>query len=104
MKANTKYTAIEILTEAGVEHPEDKIGAVRVRIGGLPVNTPDHVINVSAETTELNIIVGTDELTVPVDEGEEEREISEGARTALDVEGQAQEEHTHVTTEETPEE
>ena len=89
MKANTKYTALELLTAAKVVKPETLIGKVRVRIGGLPVNKPDHVINVTPGTTELAVLVGQDDYTIAFDGDEAESAVSAGARASLDAEGAA---------------
>lgn len=87
MKTNTIYTALEILTIAGIEKPEEKIGKMRVRIGGIPVNKPDHLVYVSPGSEALIIIVGIESFDVSLESGPEEKEISTGAREKLDKDG-----------------
>ena len=90
MKANSKYTALELLTEAGVETPQDKFGKVRIVIGGLSgIVNPDHLIRVQPGTKKLSIIVGVDPFEVELEDAEEGADslISEGARAVLDAKG-----------------
>ena len=88
MKANTKYTALEILTEAGIETPEEKIGSMRVRIGGISgIVKPDHLIRIPIGTKEIDIIVGQETVTIPIDSENEEIVISEGAQKAIEAKG-----------------
>lgn len=63
-----KLTALEILTGAGVEEPESKLGAMRVRIGGIRgIGTPEHKINIQPGTETLEVLVGDEafEFVVP---------------------------------------
>lgn len=53
-----KYLASEILEKAGV-NIEETVGKVGISIGGINVNTPDHIINVQDATT-VEIIVGAE--------------------------------------------
>lgn len=53
-----KYLASEILEKAGV-NVEETVGKVGVSIGGINVNTADHIINVQDATT-VEIIVGAE--------------------------------------------
>lgn len=54
-----KLTALEILTGAGVDDPESKLGAMRVRIGGIRgIETPDYQINIQPGTETLDVLVG----------------------------------------------
>lgn len=70
MKANKKYTALELVTAAGFEGVE--FGKIRVRIGGIPgIVTPDHSIRVTAGTTEIDVMVGMEVKKVTF-EGDEE--------------------------------
>lgn len=70
MKANKKYTALELVTAAGFEDVE--FGKIRVRIGGIRgIVTPDHVIRVTPGTTEIDVMVGNEVKTVTF-EGDEE--------------------------------
>lgn len=62
-----KYTALDILKIAGVETPEEKIGKVRVRIGGVPVRKPDTLVNVQ-DNKELALIVGNEKIDVTLPE------------------------------------
>lgn len=89
MKANTKYTALEILTEAGVETPEEKFGKFKVRIAGLRgIVTPDHLVKFGPEVKNVEVIVGVEKYEVEIlGEAPENTEISEGAREALDAKG-----------------
>lgn len=59
------HTAAEIVALAGIE--ADVIGKVRVNIGGIPVNRPDHLINVQDAKT-VTLIVGLDEVEVTLPE------------------------------------
>lgn len=89
MKANTKYTALEILTEAGIEKPEEKIGKMRVRIGGLSgIVKPDHIIRVPSGTKEVSVLVGQETATIPVEEDSEDAAVSESAQVAIEAKGQ----------------
>lgn len=58
-----RFTAIDILKLAGVEKPEEVIGATTVTIGGLNVSRVDQVINV-AEGNTVEVIVGNELKTV----------------------------------------
>ncbi|MFA5768357.1 MAG: hypothetical protein WC871_02315 [Bacteroidales bacterium] len=63
-----KLTALEILTGAGVEKPEEKIGAMRVRIGGVRgIVTADHKIAIQPGVEKLDVMVGDEafEFVVP---------------------------------------
>lgn len=86
MKANTKYTVAELITEAGYK-PEDVVGKVRVRIGGIPVNDPAKVITFQPEVKKVEVIVGTEAVELEVEGVEKVHTISEGARASLDAEG-----------------
>lgn len=91
--ANTKLTALEILTECGVENPADKFGKVRVRIGGIAgINKPDYLINVPPEAKTIEVIVGADIFDLELAKGNKDNSadvpvISEAAREVLDTEG-----------------
>jgi len=88
MKANTKYTALEILTLSGIEKPEEKFGKVRVRIAGIAgITKPDHLIKLQAGTKEFDVIVGEETKTVKIEGDEETSVVSEGARVSLDNKG-----------------
>lgn len=88
MKANTKYTALEILTEAGIEKPEEKFGKFRIIIGGiLGIVKPDHVIRIQSGVKEIDVVVGIETVTIHVDADSKEATVSEGARIAIDAKG-----------------
>jgi hypothetical protein len=88
MIANKKYTAIEILTEAGIEKPEEKIGKMRVRIGGIAgIVKPGHIIRIPAGTKEVSVIVGQETATIPVGDDSEDAAVSEGAQKAIEAKG-----------------
>ncbi len=57
MKANSKYTADEILRDLGYD-PEKTVGAMRVIIGGVRVNSLGHSIKFQTDATEIEVIVG----------------------------------------------
>lgn len=70
MKANKKYTALELVTAAGFENVE--FGKIRVRIGGIMgIVSEDHKIRIPAGTTEIDVMVGTEVKQVTF-EGDEE--------------------------------
>lgn len=79
-----KYTAIEILKLAGVEEPERKLGAVAITIGGLNVNTPDHLINFQ-DSEKTQVIVGND--VYDIDVPRTPQGLSEGAQAAIEAKG-----------------
>lgn len=86
MKANAKYTVAEIVTEAGFK-PEDVVGKVRVRVGGIPVNDPAKIISVQKGATELNIIVGQEAKVVKLNGENEDTVVSEEAHKAYEAVG-----------------
>jgi hypothetical protein len=87
MIANTKYTALEILTAAGIEKPEEKFGKVRVRIGGIHgIVKPDHIIRIPNGTKEVAVLVGVETATIPLEEGAEAA-VSESAQKAIEAKG-----------------
>lgn len=75
------YTALEVLEAAGIEQPEEKIGKFGISIGGVTVNTPDHLINVQAETT-VSVRVGREYFTAHLPERDEPSEAVQKARAA----------------------
>lgn len=86
MKANTKYTAVEILTEAGFDKPETMIGKFRVVIGGISgIVSADHLIKVIEGTKTLEVTVGVETKTIKIESENEEAEVSEGVRAVLDA-------------------
>lgn len=83
MKANTKYTALEVLTEAGFENPGDKIGKFRCRIGGISgIVSPDHVVKFQTGLKKVDVILGNEVKTVDLDGDAEHSELSEGTEAA----------------------
>jgi hypothetical protein len=87
MKNNTKYTAIEILKLAGIEKPEEKIGKMRVRIAGIAgIVKPDQLIKIQPGTTEVEVIVGQETATIPVEKNEEAA-VSDAAKATLEAKG-----------------
>lgn len=88
MKANAKYTALEILQVAGVEKPEEKIGKTRVRIAGVAgIVKPNHLIKIQPETTEIEIIVGIESKKITLEKGEAEPIISKAAKLSIEAKG-----------------
>lgn len=79
------YTASEIVALAGVDPKE--IGKVRVRIAGLPVNRPDHLVNMG-NATRASVIVGVEKHEVELPSGEGTH--TDAARTHLEAWGRAQ--------------
>lgn len=86
MKSGAKYTAAEIVSELGYK-PEEIIGKVRVRIGGLPVNRVDHLVVVQAGVEKLDVIVGTERTEVELEKAEKELFVSQDAKDALEMKG-----------------
>lgn len=78
-----KYTALELLKLAGVEKPAQKIKTFGVHIGGVVVNSPDHLIE-TQEATEIGIIVGKESYDATL---EGKRGITDAAREVLDKNG-----------------
>lgn len=91
--ANSKITALEILNELGIKNAESIFGTMRVRIGGISgINTAEHLINIPAEATELEVIVGAKVYDLELNKGNKEnnaeiRTISDEAKTVLENEG-----------------
>ena len=79
-----KYTALEIIGFAGVEKPKTKIGKVSCSIGGVVVNTPDHVINVQ-DASEIDVIVANELFTASLPE---DGEPTKAVRAALKAKGE----------------
>lgn len=88
MKANAKYTVGELVTEAGYK-PDDVVGKVRVRIGGIPCNDVAKVVTIQPDTKELEVIVGEEVKTIKFDGEEKETVVSEEAHSVLEEEGRA---------------
>jgi len=66
MRNNFTATAGEILKSVGdsfqvgeqTYSPEEVFGKTRIRIGGVPASTPNHLIRVPADAATLEVIVG----------------------------------------------
>lgn len=92
MKANTKYTAGELVTAAfPTLKTEDIFGKLRVRIGGLSgIVKPTHTIFVSPGTKELEVIVGNETASLKFEGDEKEPSHSETAKAVNEAEGKAE--------------
>ena len=112
MKANQRLTALEVLKEAGSEFQigeetmsvNDVIGKVRVRIGGIPVNSPDQLVFVQPSTDSLDVIVGNERFEIDTTENEEVRTVSDDAKEVLESRKQESSEVESEESEETSEE
>ena len=80
-----RYTSLEILKLAGIENPESQVGKIGISIGGVTVNTPDHVINMQ-DATEVKVIFGKELLTVELPKQDTH---SEDVQKAIDTKGKA---------------
>lgn len=69
-----KYLAIDILTLAGVEKPEEKIGHFSVSIGGVSVNESNKIINIIGDSVEVLVANSEYEFTVPETQDESSAE------------------------------
>lgn len=88
LKSNTKYTAAEILKESGIAKAEEQVGKVAVRIAGIAgINSLDQVINIQEGIANVDVQVGSEVVTIPVEADDAEHTVSEGARIALDTKG-----------------
>jgi len=88
MKGNCKYTALEILKEAGIKEPEKVFGKMRVVIGGIHgINTPDRVIKISKGTKEISVLVGKDIKKIKIEGDDKEGAISEEAHKVKEAKG-----------------
>jgi len=83
IKANTKYTAKEILSEAGF-NPE-VLGTCRVQIGGLVANKPDYIVRI-VEIGTLPVVVGVETKNIEVTERAEEQTLSPDAQKVNETE------------------
>lgn len=75
------FTANEIVKLAGAD--PKLIGKVRVRIGGVSVNKPDHVLNVQ-DAESVMLIVGDKELEAKLPKRDE---LSAETKAAKDAQG-----------------
>lgn len=80
-----KYTALEVLTAAGVENPESIFGKLGISIGGIVVNTPNHLINIVGDS-KVNVRVGKESIDIDMPEREE---VSEAVKAAIVEKGNA---------------
>ena len=93
MKGNTKYTALEILTAAGVEKPEEVLGKMAVNIAGISgIVSPNHVVLINPGTEKIVVIIGNESKEVAIDGEEEEQTASEGTKKVLKAEGKIESE------------
>lgn len=82
-----KFLAYELLEKTGVENFDQYVGAVSINIGGVPVNTRNHVIDVG-ESLSVDVIIGQDLHTVDIIESDETG-MSEGLKAFRDAERDA---------------
>lgn len=86
MKTNTKYTALEILKEAGIKKPEEQFGKVRIRIAGIAgIVKPDHLIKIQPETKSIEIVVGEEVFNLKFVGKSKHSVISDSAKKVLDT-------------------
>lgn len=89
MKANAKYTALEILTAAKIADAAGLFGKVRIRIAGIAgIVAPDHLIKIGADIKVIDIIVGTDKHAVEIEGVEKDFVVTEDAKIALAIKGE----------------
>src|SRR4051794_15321248 len=74
LKANSRYTAKEILSEAKID--STLIGQTRVLIGGIPVSGADHVVRIPSGTKTLEIVTGVDAKSIEIKDESKELELS----------------------------
>ena len=91
MKANTRYTALEILSEVAPTTPPGEVfGKTRVTIGGIAgIVKPGHVINIPSGTKEIEVIVGNEILTAKIEGDEKDHTVSEAAKESNEAESKA---------------
>ena len=89
MKANAKYTVLELLNAAGVKKPEEAIGKIRVRVAGVPLNNPNAVLTVQSGTKKVEVIVGVDKHEIVFDSDQKDRVVSEASHEVLVADGVA---------------
>ena len=91
--ANTKVTALEVLTELGIKNTDDIFGKMRVRIGGIAgINSGDRVINLPPEVKAVEVIVGDQLYELELAKGTKEDNadvatVSEGAKEIIEAKG-----------------
>lgn len=61
-----KYTAVDLLKEAGVTNPGSIFGKTRVVIGGVSTGRADHVLRIPEGTKTLEVIVGDKPYSIKV--------------------------------------
>lgn len=86
-----RYTALEVLTAAGVEKPEEYFGKQRVIIGGIRgIVTPDHLVKVQKGSKKLEILAGDKGYQVDIvpQEGDEPVAVSDEAKKVVKVQGE----------------
>jgi hypothetical protein len=89
LKANSRYTAEDILKEAGIEDTDAMFGSFRVTIGGISgIVDSEHLISIPESATELEVIVGVKRYTLPLEPNEVEAAISQHAQAVLVYQGE----------------
>jgi hypothetical protein len=84
MKANTKYTALELLKEAKIKNPESKFGKVRIMIAGIAgIIKPDHLIKIQPNTKSIDILIGNENVSLKIDGSEKSSCVSKLAKEIL---------------------
>ena len=92
MKNNATYTALEILEATGQETfsvgeesytSREVFGKVGITIGGIRgIVDPEKVISVTPGTEALDVMVGANAFTLPLEPNDGEKEHSDAARAA----------------------
>lgn len=95
MKNNSAYTALEIVKMTGSEKfvvdekeysPEEAFGKVSVMIGGIRgIVDPTKILNIPTGTETLEIMIGTNAFTIPIERNDGEKEHSEGSQAVRDA-------------------
>ena len=88
MKSNTIATAAEILISLGYEKPEDYVGKMRVRIGGIPIRSVQHLVRFPSVAETVEVIVGDKVHEIDVKETNEEPVVSPAAKQVLKKHGE----------------
>lgn len=81
----TKYTALEILTEAGFEKPEEIFGKFGIKISGISgIVSPDHIVLISLGSEKLIVSAKGESKEIELGEtSETNTQKSEGAEKAI---------------------
>jgi hypothetical protein len=86
MKARAKYTASEILAEAGVESP--KFGKQLINIAGINISSANQIVKIQDGVEKIVILAGGEKKEIDLEKGGDNTEISEGAKVELKKYGQ----------------